>query len=101
MDPRKHRKCTFDCDYVSTRRSQYYGDMICFCNYDRERYVGFIEDVIHGSEECLFPYHTLNDDERHADLRDAWNDFILAIKETEEYAKFQTLIDRIGEVVFK
>ena len=101
MSAGKNRKCSLNCDYISTTSDQYYGDIICFCNYENRRYVGFIEDIYHGVEECIYPSHPLNDDELAFDMRDAWADLISAIKDTELYEKFESLADWISEKVFK
>lgn len=101
MDAGKNRKCSLNCDYVSTMSDLPYGDMVCFCNYEYKQYIGFIEDVYHGVEECVHPDHPLNDDELMSDMQDAWADFISTIKETEFYEKFKSLADWINEKVFK
>ena len=97
----KNRKCSLQCDYISNVTDQYYGDVICFCNYDHKKYVGFIEDVDHGQELCIYPEHPLNNREMVEDMNAAWEDFITELKDTQLYEKFEFLADWIGAKLFR
>lgn len=101
MEDCKNRKCSLCCDYISVETDQYYGDIICFCNYGHRMYVGFIEDVDHGCEECLFPDHPPSDYELSEKLKIAWEQFIDEIKGTQLFERFISLVDWISEKVFK